>query len=633
MKFFRTSFVIPALIIAALITVFFIFYIDVYLKKAFISAGEAAFGAKVEIGSLKTKFTNFSLNIDALKIGDKDNEFKNFLDIDNINFKARFIPLLSKKVIIDNMSIDGLKWDTARKTSNKLPAKKKKDKNPREENFLEKTIKEAQKQTIAEFNSFPGVKKFDEIQKQIKDFSPQSVVDMAGIRSVSKIQTSYVDIMGKYDSYAKTINSIDVQTQINAMKTAAEKISGTSIKTAADAANLKKNLQDLDAGRKELEKTYNDLKAVQTSIAKDITNQKNMFKDISSLINQDVDSICSKLSIPNLDFKNISRMLFGDAWVNRAGKVLYYMEFIRKYMPEKSKEDENKTEVKERMKGRDVIYPLKRGLPSLLIENISVSGTTGGEGKENVPLAFKGSVKNITSDQKLTGRNTTFEITGDDAGQKIGLSGKFDRLTGIAEDTIAFAINCTDAARFGIPETDYTPSLEQAKSSATAEFTLKGSDFSAKSDLYIYGLIYGGAKEFPEADKNISKYAGSLWQGINEIKVSAKIDILEKSGLNLAFSSDIDTILGRRFNNILKAAIGDVKETIKKEITLYVESQKKVLQSEADKYKAKLQKEIDAKLKDVKKQTDDIKGLISKKENELKKQAAAALIPSNLLKK
>ncbi|MCL2390363.1 MAG: TIGR03545 family protein [Endomicrobia bacterium] len=631
MKIFRTTFIIPAVIITALIIVFFIFYFDVYLKKAFICAGEAAFGAKVEIGSVKTTFTKLSLNVNALKIGDKDNEFTNLIDIDNINFKVRFIPLLSKKVIIDNMSVGGLKWGTARKTSNKLPPKKKKEKKPGEESFLGRKMKEAQKQAAAEFNAFPGVKRFDEIQRQLKDFSPQSVIDMTGIQSIAKIQTAFVDVMGRYDSYVKTINSFNVQTQIDEVKALTDKISKTEIKTAADAAALKENLQALDAKRKELEKSYSDLKTVQTSLAKDVADQKNMFNDISSLISNDVDEIASKLSVPKLDFKNISRMLFGEIWINRVDKALHYMELVRKYMPEKSKE-EKKIEVRERMKGRDIIYPLKHNLPSLWIGNISVSGTTGGEGKENIQVTFKGFVKNITSNQKLIGHNTTFEIAGDDTNQKINLSGTFDRLTEIADDKILFSLEGVEAARLGIPETDYTPSFKQAKSSITAEFILKGNDFTTKAGLYIYGLVYDSSREFPGIDKNISKYVNSLWQGINSINVNAEIGILKESGLKFAFSSDIDKILGQRFGNILNAAIGDVKETIRKEITQYVESQKKVLQAEADNYKAKIQKEIDPKLKDIQKQLNDVKALITKKEDELKKQTAS-LIPLNLLGK
>ena len=75
MKIFRWKFIIPTAVIISAICVFFAFYLDVYLKKAFISSGELIFGAKVEVGRFKTKFKGLNVNIKNIKIGDKDNEF------------------------------------------------------------------------------------------------------------------------------------------------------------------------------------------------------------------------------------------------------------------------------------------------------------------------------------------------------------------------------------------------------------------------------------------------------------------------------------------------------------------------------------------------------------------------------
>ncbi len=629
MKIFRTAFVVPTIIILALVFIFFTFYFDIYLKKGIISAGELMFGAKVEIGSLKTKFSNFTVDVRNIKIGDKDEEFKNLLDIDNVRFKTRIVPLLSKKFIIDDMTLGGLKWGTARKTSNKLPPKKVKKSKPGEESFAEKTMKELKTKAVSEFNAFPSVQKFGEIQNQIKDFSPQSVIDMAGIKSVTEIQSFYVDAMGKYDSYNKTINSIDIKSQSDEISALVDKISKTNIKTPADIVTLKENLTQLDAQRKKLEQTYNDIKTIKDNIVKDASAQKAALKNVTNLINQDVDNIASKLSIPSLDFKNISSMLFGEAWVAKADKVLYYMNLVRKYIPEKSPEEQQKPEPKERVKGEDIAYPVKNKLPKFWIANVAVSGTSGGEGKEGTPISFSGYIKNITSDQRIIGRNLTFEVKGDDTNQTIALSGVFDRLKDIAEDKIAFMMDGVDAVRLGIPSTDYTPSFNDAKAKFTGEFILRGSDFITKAGLHIKGLTYETeGKNFEGVDLNIVKYVGMLWQGINTVNVDAQISVLKDAGLKFDFTSDLDKLLTQRFSNILNAAIGDIKVKIKKEVTQYVEMQKNVLQGEADKYKAQIQKELEPKLKDVQQQVDEIKKLASQKEADIKKQSVSSLIPS-----
>jgi hypothetical protein len=62
------------------------------------------------------------------------------------------------------------------------------------------------------------------------------------------------------------------------------------------------------------------------------------------------------------------------------------MSLIKKYMPEKDKEP-----VKERAKGRDVMFAQK-AYPSLLISKINISGTTSKD-KQGKAIAFAGSYK------------------------------------------------------------------------------------------------------------------------------------------------------------------------------------------------------------------------------------------------
>ena len=625
MKIFRFSFLIPAVIIISAVFIFTLRYLDDYIKNTLISAWEFAFGAKVEIMSVKTSFENLGINISGLKIGDKDDEYKNLADIDNINFKVRFIPLLSKKIIIDNMSVDGLKWNTKRTSSAKLPPKlEKKAEKSSHPTFAQKALTQIKDQSAKEFNAFPSVQKFNEIQNMVKDFSPQSVVDMAGIKSVESVQKYYVGLMGKYDSYLKDINNQDFSQLYKEISDLSNEISKVEVKTPEDVKKLADLLNRVKDKKKKIEQGYHVLKNMKDSLLKDAKSAKTAFKDINALISQDVDNIAAKLSIPSFDLKGISKMLFGGVWVSRVEKVLYYLQLVKKYIPESGS-----VETKERQKGTDFSYPLKSVLPKLLISKISLTGTTGGEGKDGQIINFSGNVNNITSDQKLIGKATSFEIEGNDGNQTIAVSGYFDRLTDNPSDKLVFIMTGFDAARLGVPSTDYTPSFDNAKAEFETDFMLSGSDFTSEASVKITGITYNAdGKELANIDNNIKKYLAALWNGVNSIDIKTAISVTQEGGTNFSFSSDIDKILSGRFSSILSSAVGDVKIKIRQEVNQYVESQKQVLQDEADKYAANLQKEIDAKLKDLSKQDKSLKDLITKREKDLKLQGLASLLPS-----
>ncbi|MCL1972475.1 MAG: TIGR03545 family protein [Endomicrobia bacterium] len=628
MKIFRRTFIVPTAVITALIFIFFIFYLDVYLKRAFISTGQLIFGAKVEVGSLKTRFIGLSVNIRDIKIGDKDNEFKNLADIEYVNFGVRFIPLLSMKFIVDDMTVDGIKWGTARTASNKLAPKKRKETKPAEESFASRAVREMKNKAVEEHNALPSVRQFGEIQNQINNFSPQSIVDMAGIQSVRKVQDSYVNLMGRTDAYSKKIDEFDVKSQIADITALTDAVSQTNINTAADAQALKDNLSMLNEEKKSLEQTYADLKAIKDSLIKDAKEQQNAFKDISLLINQDIDNIASKLSVPSLDLKNVTRMLFREIWMQRVDKELYYMNLIRKYMPERNTEESNRPEPRERIRGREIVYPIQNRLPKLWIVSIKLSGTSGGEGKEGVPITFSGIAKNISSDQKLTGQKTTFEVKGDDMSQTLTLEGSFNRVADVAEDIISFTTEGMDAVRLGIPEGDYTPSFKEAQAKIYAEFMMLGSDFITKAGIYINGLQYDcESRDFQGVSPEIIRYVDMLWHGINSMNIEASMSVLKDEGIKFDFTSDIDKLLGYRFNNIINAAIGDIKDRIRKEITQYVDSQRSVLQADADKYGSQIQKELESKMNDIQKKINEVKKLIADKENEIKKSAVSSLLP------
>ena len=132
----RWKYFVPTVVITVLIVFFSIFFLDNVLKSAVITGGEMAFGAKVEVLSLKTTFKNLSIDIKGLKAANKDSVFTNLFEIDDIRFAVRPVPLLSMKLIVNEMSVEGVKWGTKRETSGALPPKKlaKYDKQQKKEN-------------------------------------------------------------------------------------------------------------------------------------------------------------------------------------------------------------------------------------------------------------------------------------------------------------------------------------------------------------------------------------------------------------------------------------------------------------------------------------------------------------------
>ena len=178
MKVMRWSFSLTAVIIVALVILFNILFLDKILKKTIISLAQPVAGAKVEIDYLKTNLKKCSVSINGLRIADRNDYFKNLIDVEKINFDVRFWPLFRKKFLIDEMNVNGIKWQTQRKISGQLSPKQEKNfiKEKKDSKFS-KMFETAKTKTMSEVNRLPSVEMFNSIQEQINNIDINKIVE------------------------------------------------------------------------------------------------------------------------------------------------------------------------------------------------------------------------------------------------------------------------------------------------------------------------------------------------------------------------------------------------------------------------------------------------------------------------
>ena len=598
MKIIRWSFLLTTIIIIALIAILNILFFDKILKKVIISAGQTAVGAKVEIDYLKTSFKNCSVTINGFRAADKNNYFKNLVDIEKIRFDVRFAPLLRKKVVIDEMSLDGLRWQTDRKTSGELPKKKKSN----EESKFAKMFKTAKDKTVTEFNNLPSVEMFNKIQDQIKNFDVNKLIEDSGLSSIKEVEKVSADLQDKYKSYQDKINNFNYEEKINRAKTLADDLSKSKFGSLADIANTAKKVNEL----KTLKKEFDDILAELNNAKKDVSATIDVTKQIKNTITNDVNMICEKISIPTLNTKNISQMLFGTKWVNRVEKVLYYISIIKQYIPEGSDEEEVK-EVKQRALGRDIIFREKL-YPSLLISLMKVTGTTA-KTKEEVGIDFSGLIKNISSSPKLVGAPIILELAGNNSTQKLAVNGLFDHRTKDSKDNIKVEIAGLSGTILNIEPNDYLPLIDTSKVNVAGSFDLNNSGFLCSADIAFRDIK---EKALNTVEGNL-KYLAQITNSIKSFDVNLTAQTQDSENLNIKINSDIDKKLYDAISKLFSAKVNEAKDKIKQKVT-------EIAQEKAKEIEKSLQGQKDAVLKQINEKIGTVNNIESIIGEALKKQ-------------
>lgn len=598
MKIIRWSFLLTTIIIIALIAILNILFFDKILKKVIISTGQTIVGAKVEIDYLKTSFKNCSVTINGFRAADKNNYFKNLVDIEKVRFDVRFAPLLRKKVVIDEMSLDGLRWQTDRKTSGELPKKKKSNK----ESKFAKMFKTAKDKTVTEFNNLPSVEMFNKIQDQIKNFDVNKLIEDSGLSSIKEVEKVSADLQNKYKSYQDKINNFNYEEKINRAKALAEDLSKSKFGSLADIANTAKKVNEL----KTLKKEFDDILVELNNAKKDVSATIDVTKQIKNTITNDVNMICEKISIPTLNTKNISQMLFGTKWVNRVEKVLYYISIIKQYIPEGSDEEEVK-EVKQRALGRDILFREKL-YPSLLISLMKVTGTTA-KTKEETGIDFSGLIKNISSSPKLVGAPVILELAGNNATQKLAVNGLFDHRTKDSKDNIKVEMEGLSGTILNIEPNDYLPLIDTSKVNVAGSFDLNNSGFLCSADIAFRDIK---EKALNSVEGNL-KYLAQITNSIKSFDVNLTAQTQDSENLNIKINSDIDKKLYDAISKLFSAKVNEAKDKIKQKVN-------ELAQEKAKEIEKNLQGQKDAVLKQINEKIGVVNGIENIIGDALKKQ-------------
>lgn len=580
MKIIRWSFLLTTIVIIALITIFNILFFDKILKKAIISAGQFAVGAKVEIDYLKTSFKNCSVTINGFRAADKNNYFKNLVDIEKARFDVRFAPLLRKKVVIDEMSLDGLRWQTDRKTSGELPKKKKSNK----ESKFAKMFKSAKEKTVAEFNDLPSVEMFNKIQAQIKNFDINKLIEDSGLSSIKEVEKVSADLQNKYKSYQDKVNNFNYEEKINKAKALVDDISKSKFGSLADIANTAKKVNEL----KSMKKEFDDILTELNNAKKDINSTIDVTKQIKNTITNDVNMICEKISIPTLNTKNISQMIFGTKWVNRVENVLYYISIIKQYIPEGS--DEEAKEVKQRALGRDIIFREKL-YPSLLISLMKVTGTTA-KTKEEQGIDFSGLIKNISSSPSLVGAPITLELKGNNATQKLAVNGLFDHRTKDSKDNIKVEMTGLSGTILNIEPNDYLPLVDTAKVNVAGTFDLNNSGFLCSADISFRDIK---EKALNSVEGNL-KYLAQITNSIKSFDVNLTAQTQDSENLDVKIKSDIDKKLYDAMSKMFSAKVNEAKDKIRQKVNELAQAKVKEIEKSLQGQKDEVLKQINEKI-------------------------------------
>jgi uncharacterized protein (TIGR03545 family) len=612
----RKKFIVVAGVPLLILLVISYFFLDRWVESGLEYAGETSVGARVEIDNLSISTSPLGLRFTKLQVANPDNPWKNLFETGPVRFTMDAGQLLRGKYIVESMEINDIILGTRRTTDGSLPGGRRTTPGSSGTTPFSTLIQQVLEKSVEKTPLFDpallrGHVNIDSLVKA-QNFRTLTLIDSlrTGTTEASKGWDSTV---ASFESGKKRLQ--DVETGIRAINPSELKTADRIVAAIATVDNARKTVSDLTG-------TFNQR---QTELRGSLQKLSTAVGTIDESVTKDFRQVLSLARLPDINAMGLAELLLGKQLLTKAKGYSQWIDMARAEAAKYSSEPS--IETPPRMKGQNIHFPVVRGYPKYWIKSAKVSGGT--DRTQNPDFIYlTGVLRNLTSDQRVTGEPMTAELEGTKGtSMTMRLTALMDRRKDIPLDQYRAQATGIPLAAFEVGKSDFLPSkISSALLSTDVTVTVPGSEFDATASLDFRNL----RMEFGVEPRNLGeRLARTVLSGVNGFDAGLRL-WKKEAGLDVAFTTNLDD----QFAGGIKTALGAEFSKLQNEIRTKVEARIAEKRQEFESFYARkrdeVQKQLDVYQGVIKEKTALLDGKKKELEERLEKEKKGAL--DNLMK-
>lgn len=512
--------------VVIIVFIFWFLFIDGFIERMIEKFGTKAVGAKVELAGADLALFPAGLTLNGLQITNPDDPMKNAVEISAVNLSLDTLNLLRRKVIIDEMTLNGVQLDTKRKTSGAVVGRT---------GILPTAPKKAAKKGLCGEIALPAF--------EVPDV--KEILNKEGLQSIKLVQSLQADIQSEKEQWQDQLSDLpdkkkfdEYRQRIEQLKSGKKGSLGGLLGAGSDAVNLQKEIQgDIDRIKQARQK-FDDKKA----------SLKTRLGQAAKAPLKDVERLKKKYGLSQQGLANMSRLVLGYKLCGWTQKAIEWYEKLKPAMERAKKEKEEGPVAVKPIRGSGVNVRFKEyaPLPDFLIRRM----------RANVQLEIgdlEGKAANITPDQDVLGIPLTFEFSGDKMERLhfVKIEGALDHIApSHSKDTINVHIKGYEAHNVALSDKPKWPlTLKNAFADLKLSAILKGDRIKADLDAGLRSASFSAGSQ--EKDNLLAKAIVSALSNVSEFTAKAVLTgTLDEYDIEL--TSDLDRVLKDAAGEILK---------------------------------------------------------------------------------
>ena len=498
-------------VVAAILVGVWMFLIDGWVKGVIAKAGTEAVGAQVELDSADLSLFPAGLTLMRLQVTDPKEPMTNAVEIANVTMGLDGLNLLRRKVIVEEMALEGVRLGTPRATSGAT----------REVSL--------QEEESAMFS-------IDLPSLEVPDV--KNILEQEDLETIRLIETLKADLRQEKETWESRLNELPGKAQLAEYK---KRVKNLKKAKKGGLGGILGGVGEVQSLKQDIEQEIASLKGAKKEFEDKVALLRTRFNQIKTAPERDIQNLKAKYNLSPQGLANMSQTLLGSqigSWV-RQGAEWYERAkpFLEGAQALGGSEAGPEVVKPLRGKGVDVHFKEAHPLPDFLIRVTKVS--------VNLDVGdLAGMVHNITTDQPILGQPTTFTFSGEQLKglKSVALEGALNHVVPAdSKDQLTLQAKGYELTDLVLSKDDKWPvALTSGLGDIKMNAELNGQALTANGTGNLRDLHLSAGKE---GDTNpLTKALSSAVTDISQLSLQADVKgTLEQHDVTL--SSDLDRIL------------------------------------------------------------------------------------------
>jgi uncharacterized protein (TIGR03545 family) len=399
----RWSFVLPRVIVVALIVPAVWLGTDPCLRWVFSAAGGRAVGAKVDIGAVAASLGQTQISLSDVQVADPSSPMKNLFEAARVDLAMERDPLLRKRWVVQEGRISGLKFGTPRTTSGAL------DKLPRGFNGMFDRVPR-----IAGRLQVGAEQWIDTLAGLLQRRLQQQLDELESVRLAKELSQRWpADFRRMEDRVQRIRRRVEELKQL-------QRESRGQTDLLVNVENGLRAADDIELLRRDVTKLRKEFDGLARQAVAD--------RDaVEQAARRDVEQIRRTLAIDRTEGQGLTEFLLGPELSEQISTLANWIRWVHRYAPRQDASPEPS-----RRRGIDVVFAGLKPQPDFLLRMMTLDG----EGEiDRKPFRFAGTAEGITSQPAVYGRPAVVKLQVEGAAA-MTIEAVLDRTKAAPRDTL-----------------------------------------------------------------------------------------------------------------------------------------------------------------------------------------------------